>query len=128
MTEATTYQQWLEAATSHDQASGMANWRDVVECKNYDNELLASRTRLLKKLMKTHDVPRLVFYLREELHGNLANMANPVLYMQAKAGTKTLITDYLSEGQIVKVKVMETDEKGRIKLSMKALLDRPAQG
>ena len=35
------------------------------------------------------------------------------------------VTDYLSEGQIVKVKVMETDEKGRIKLSMKALLDRP---
>ena len=38
------------------------------------------------------------------------------------------VTDYLSEGQIVKVKVMETDEKGRIKLSMKVLLDRPAQG
>jgi polyribonucleotide nucleotidyltransferase len=37
------------------------------------------------------------------------------------------VTDYLSEGQIVRVKVMETDEKGRIKLSMKALLDRPAQ-
>ncbi len=35
------------------------------------------------------------------------------------------VTDYLSEGQVVKVKVMETDEKGRIKLSMKALLDRP---
>ncbi len=38
------------------------------------------------------------------------------------------VTDYLSEGQIVKVKVLETDEKGRVKLSMKVLLDRPAQG
>ena len=38
------------------------------------------------------------------------------------------VTDYLSEGQIVKVKVLETDEKGRVKLSMKALLERPAQG
>jgi len=37
------------------------------------------------------------------------------------------VTDYLKEGQIVKVKVLETDEKGRVKLSMKALLDRPAQ-
>ena len=37
------------------------------------------------------------------------------------------VTDYLKEGQIVKVKVMETDEKGRVKLSMKVLLDRPAQ-
>jgi polyribonucleotide nucleotidyltransferase len=35
------------------------------------------------------------------------------------------ISDVLAEGQIVKVKVLETDEKGRIKLSMKALLDRP---
>ncbi len=37
------------------------------------------------------------------------------------------VSDYLSEGQIVKVKVMETDEKGRIKLSMKVLLDRQTQ-
>ena len=37
------------------------------------------------------------------------------------------VSDYLTEGQIIKVKVMETDEKGRIKLSMKALLDRPQQ-
>jgi len=36
------------------------------------------------------------------------------------------VTDFLSEGQIVKVKVLETDEKGRIKLSLKALLDRDA--
>jgi polyribonucleotide nucleotidyltransferase len=37
------------------------------------------------------------------------------------------VTDVLAEGQIVKVKVMETDEKGRVKLSMKALLERPEQ-
>ena len=37
------------------------------------------------------------------------------------------MSDYLAEGQVVKVKVLETDDKGRIKLSMKALLDRPAR-
>jgi polyribonucleotide nucleotidyltransferase len=35
------------------------------------------------------------------------------------------VTDFLEEGQVVKVKVLETDEKGRVKLSMKALLERP---
>ena len=35
------------------------------------------------------------------------------------------VTDFLTEGQMVKVKVLETDEKGRIKLSMKALIERP---
>ena len=32
------------------------------------------------------------------------------------------VTDVLKEGQIVKVKVLEADEKGRLRLSMKALL------
>ncbi len=35
------------------------------------------------------------------------------------------ITDVLAEGQVVKVKVLGTDEKGRVKLSMKALIERP---
>jgi polyribonucleotide nucleotidyltransferase len=37
------------------------------------------------------------------------------------------VTDFLKEGQVVKVKVLETDDKGRVKLSMKALLDRDQQ-
>jgi polyribonucleotide nucleotidyltransferase len=30
------------------------------------------------------------------------------------------VADYLSEGQQVRVKVLETDDRGRLKLSMKA--------
>ncbi|RDX35349.1 polyribonucleotide nucleotidyltransferase [Kangiella sp. HD9-110m-PIT-SAG06] len=37
------------------------------------------------------------------------------------------VTDYLKEGDIVKVKVLEVDRQGRIRLSMKALIDPPAQ-
>lgn len=32
------------------------------------------------------------------------------------------VSDYLKEGQVVRVKVIEADEKGRVRLSMKALL------
>ena len=35
------------------------------------------------------------------------------------------IGDYLKEGQIVRVKILEADEKGRLRLSMKALLEAP---
>ena len=35
------------------------------------------------------------------------------------------VSDHLKEGQIVKVKVLEADDKGRVRLSMKALLDAP---
>ena len=31
------------------------------------------------------------------------------------------VSDYLKEGQVVKVKVIEADEKGRVRLSMKAV-------
>ena len=36
------------------------------------------------------------------------------------------VADHLKEGQIVKVKVIETDDKGRVRLSMKALLAEAA--
>ena len=35
------------------------------------------------------------------------------------------VSDHLKEGQIVKVKVLEVDDKGRMRLSMKALQPRP---
>jgi polyribonucleotide nucleotidyltransferase len=35
------------------------------------------------------------------------------------------VADHLKEGQAVKVKVLETDEKGRMRLSIKALLEPP---
>ena len=37
------------------------------------------------------------------------------------------VADHLKEGQVVKVKVLETDEKGRIRLSMKAVSNESAQ-
>lgn len=36
------------------------------------------------------------------------------------------VSDFLKEGQVVKVKVVEADEKGRVRLSMKALIEPPA--
>ena len=35
------------------------------------------------------------------------------------------VSDYLKEGQIVRVKVLEIDDKDRIRLSMKALIEKP---
>jgi polyribonucleotide nucleotidyltransferase len=32
------------------------------------------------------------------------------------------VADYLKEGQIIKVKVLEADDKGRLRLSMKAAM------
>jgi predicted acylesterase/phospholipase RssA len=48
-------------------------------------------------LRRRKDLDRLIFRLREELHGNLGNMANPALYQRCRVGTKKLVTDYLGE-------------------------------
>lgn len=37
------------------------------------------------------------------------------------------VSDYVKEGDIVKVKVVEIDEKGKVRLSMKALIEQPAK-
>jgi polyribonucleotide nucleotidyltransferase len=36
------------------------------------------------------------------------------------------VTDYLKEGQMVDVKVMEIDRQNRVRLSIKELLEKPA--
>jgi polyribonucleotide nucleotidyltransferase len=35
------------------------------------------------------------------------------------------VSDYLKEGQVVRVKVLEADDKGRLRLSMKAVAEEP---
>jgi polyribonucleotide nucleotidyltransferase len=35
------------------------------------------------------------------------------------------VSDFLKEGQVVRVKVIEVDDKGKVRLSMKALIDPP---
>ena len=37
------------------------------------------------------------------------------------------MADYLKEGQVVKVKAIEMDDRGRIRLSIKALLEEEAK-
>ncbi len=97
LAQASNYQEWLEAAKAVDKQDGQQQWRQEAESEDYDFSLIKSRVEVLKKLRRRKDYEQLVFRLREELHGNLGNMANPVLYQKARAGTKQLINQYLDE-------------------------------
>jgi hypothetical protein len=94
---ATTYAEWLHAAQALDRFDGKDRWRETETSEDYDYRLIASRTTVLRRLRRNKDYDQLVFRLREELHGNLGNMANPALYQQARSGTKRLINEYLDE-------------------------------
>ena len=97
LAEATNYDEWLKAALILDDLEGKRKWREDPESTDYDYKLLTTRTRLLRKLRRRRDLDQLIFRLREELHGNLGNMANPALYQVARVGTKKLISDYIGE-------------------------------
>lgn len=55
------------------------------------------------------------------------NKTGMVHISEVSTGFVEEITDYLQENQIVKVKVIEIDQNGRINLSIKRLLDQPQQ-
>ncbi|MEJ8567131.1 DUF3336 domain-containing protein [Elongatibacter sediminis] len=95
--QATDYDEWREAAEALDRLDRHGDWRREEESTDYDYRLIRSRVRLLRRLRRQGDHDQLVFRLREELHGNLGNMANPALYQRARVGTKNLINAYLDE-------------------------------
>ena len=97
LAEATSYEEWKKAALVLDHLDGKDKWREENESPDYDYKLLESRTRILRRLRRQKDLDQLIFRLREELHGNLGNMANPAVYQHSRVGTKKLITRYVDE-------------------------------
>lgn len=97
MTHATDYATWRAAAREHDRLSGGADWREQDESPDYDYRLIRERLNELRALRRHGDIARLVYSLHEGLHGNLGNIANPVLYSHCLFGTKRLLTEYLDE-------------------------------
>ena len=97
LANATSYEEWYAAALELDRLDKKDNWREVKESQEYDHRLIASRVKLLRKLRRDQEFDLMMFRLREELHGNLGNMANPALYQHARTGTKKLVNQYLDE-------------------------------
>ena len=97
MLNACSYQEWKEAAIKHDELSGMEEWKTVEHCRLYDYQSIRTRLNQLQTLRRTHENHALLFTLNEGIHGNMGGMGKPMLYAQAKFGTKKLITDYIDE-------------------------------
>ena len=97
MDSAESYQGWLEAAHAHDELTGMSEWREEEASSLYDHAQIRYRLDRLRKFRKKKDWTGLLYSLNEGIHGNMGGMGKSVLYRQAKAGTKTLIEQYITE-------------------------------
>jgi len=97
MAQATTYEEWAEAARNHDLQSGMAEWREREASSLYDFGTIRLRLQKLRSYRRNGDDKGLLFSLNEGIHGNMGRMGNQRLYSKALFGTKRLIEDYIEE-------------------------------
>ena len=95
--QATSYAEWREIATALDRLEGADAWKQDEMSDDYDYLLIKERLNTLRELRKSGEVRQLVFQLAEGLHGNLGNVADPVLYAYARVGTKKLVEEYIEE-------------------------------
>ncbi len=124
---ATSYEDWYEAALAYDEHRGLDEWRRDNESNDYDYRLIASRVALIRKLRRRQDYDQLVFRLREELHGNLGNIANPDLYKHAKSGTKKLIHDFVDEVTAALDELCDVDVKALPAMKKRRFFKRAAR-
>ena len=95
--EAETYAAWLEAAEAVDRTSGADAWRSVDESPFYDATLLRAELTMLQRLRSEGAAMALADALTASLYRQHADLAAAELYSVARAGTKHLVTNYLSE-------------------------------
>jgi TAG lipase/steryl ester hydrolase/phospholipase A2/LPA acyltransferase len=95
--QASTYADWRTHALDLDTQAGMDVWKSNPNSPHYQYQLIQQRLINLRKWRKANDWPQLIFSLREGLHRNLGNLANPELYKHTKVGTKYLIDEYITE-------------------------------
>jgi NTE family protein len=97
MEMATDFPTWRTHAVDLDAQAGMDVWKSDPTSPHYQYQLIQQRLINLRQWRKGGDWAQLIFSLREGLHRNLGNLANPELYKHTHVGTKFLIDDYITE-------------------------------
>lgn len=97
LTEASSYEEWLDAAIRYDSKHGLDDWQADDRSAHYDYESIRARLEHLRELRAKKDTQGLLFTLNEGIHGNMSGMGRSALYRKAKSGTKTLIVEYVDE-------------------------------
>ncbi len=97
LANATDYATWRTHAVDLDAQAGMDVWKSDPHSPFYQYRLIQQRLINLRNWRKAGDWAQVIFSLREGLHRNLGNLANPELYKYTRVGTKFLIDDYITE-------------------------------
>eukprot|EP00126_Sphaerothecum_destruens_P010319 Sdes_comp20715_c0_seq3m16414 len=91
------YGDWHSLAQELDILEGNEKWKKNPRSSMYDDELIETRLRHLRKARESGDCDAMVFLLRGGLVRSLGGIGNPQLYMKCFVGTKQLIENYIDE-------------------------------
>ncbi|KAL4946218.1 hypothetical protein BDV06DRAFT_208872 [Aspergillus oleicola] len=97
MAVASNYEDWEEAAFELDEYLSLDLWRQNPSSSQYDSRLIMGRLTALMTAREEDDIFTLVNLLRSGLVRNLGNITTPRLFLNAHAGTKLLIDDYITQ-------------------------------
>ena len=107
---AQSYDEYEAACLAHDALSGAEEWKATDESDNYDHLLIRKRVQRLQIARGKGDIHALMSILHEGLHGNLGNIANPILLSHCKIGTKYLIEQFIDEVTLALEQIFNADE------------------
>ena len=97
MAAAETFEEWLDLAREHDEATGMDRWRTRDHTRLYDYEAIRERLDRLRAPRIQGDDLGLLYALNEGIHGNMGGMGSSKLHGRARSGTKKLVEAYVDE-------------------------------
>lgn len=107
---ASCYEEYEAACIAHDALSGADEWKAQDKSEYYDYKLIQKRVQRLQIARGKGDVHALMSILHEGLHGNLGNIANPVLQSYCKIGTKKLIEQFINEVSLTLEQIVNANE------------------
>jgi TAG lipase/steryl ester hydrolase/phospholipase A2/LPA acyltransferase len=97
MENASSYDEYKQAAEAHDELSGAKRWKAKDASKDYDYPLIRKRVQRIKRARSAGDAAGLMYILHEGLHGNLGNISASSLNSHSKLGTKHLIEEFIQQ-------------------------------
>jgi TAG lipase/steryl ester hydrolase/phospholipase A2/LPA acyltransferase len=97
MRQATSYEEWKQAAIAQDERTGAAEWKTEERIRRYDYQVIRARLDEIREVRASGNPHRILFFLNEGIHGNTGAIGASSLYRVSHFGTKNLITHYSKE-------------------------------
>lgn len=116
------YDEWRSCAIELDELENHNEWKQRMECTEYEPALVQERLRQLDEARLSCDVSRMLFLIRTALSRDLACMSNASLYRHSHIGTKDLIDRYITAALETIATLVDLSVQDRSKHTLDQLL------